>query len=75
MSAEVLDKPNEASKKNEEALVEFKRDSTLEQFLLQKSGNKEKAFTFKQVPLLQELLMNIIFPLSDSYCIKKCYTI
>ena len=49
MSAEVLDKPNEASKKYEEPLVEFKRDSTLEQFLVQKSGNETNAFTFMQI--------------------------
>ena len=49
MSAEVLDKPKEGSKKYEEPLVEFKRDSTLEQFLVQKSGNKIKAFSFMQI--------------------------
>ena len=54
---DVLDKPNEASKKDEEALVKFKTNSTLEQFLLQKSGNKEKAFTFKQILIV---LKNVI---------------
>ena len=43
-----LDKPNEATKKDDEILVKFKTNSTLEQFLLQKTGNKEK-FTFKQI--------------------------
>ena len=52
----VLDKPNETSKKDEEALVKFKTNSTLEQFLLQKTGNKEK-FTFKQILIA---LKNII---------------
>ena len=54
---DVLDKPNEASKKDEEALVKFKTNSTLEQFLLQKTGNKEKAFTFKQILIV---LKNVI---------------
>ena len=37
--------------------VKFKTNSTLEQFLLQKSGNKEKAFTFKQILIV---LKNVI---------------
>ena len=45
---DALDKPNEATKKDDEILVKFKTNSTLEQFLLQKTGNKEK-FTFKQI--------------------------
>ena len=54
---DVLDKTNEATKKDEEVLVKFKTNSTLEQFLLQKSGNKEKAFTFKQILIV---LKNVI---------------
>ena len=44
MAAEVLDKPNEVSKVSEEPLVKFKKDSTLEQFLLQKTGDTNKTF-------------------------------
>jgi len=49
--------PMKLFQKNEEALVKFKKDSSLEQFLLQKSGNKVKAFTFKQILVL---LYNVI---------------
>ena len=42
MTAVVLDKPNEVSKASEEPLVKFKKDSTLEQFLLTKTGDANK---------------------------------
>ena len=44
MTAVVLDKSNEVSKASEEPLVKFKKDSTLEQFLLQKTGDTNKTF-------------------------------
>jgi len=48
MSADVLEETN-LDKKNEEALIEFKKDSKLKDFLFLKSGNKEDSFTFKQI--------------------------
>ena len=42
MTAVVLDKSNEVSKASEEPLVKFKKDSTLEQFLLTKTGDANK---------------------------------
>ena len=57
MAAEVLDKPNEASKISEEPLVKFKRDSTLEQFLLQKTGDENKTFTFMQILIVLKNIM------------------
>ena len=50
MSADVLEDPNRVEK-GEDALVEFKKDSKLKHFLFLKNGNKEKAYTFIQVPL------------------------
>jgi len=42
MTAVVLDRLNEVSKASEEPLVKFKKDSTLEQFLLTKTGDANK---------------------------------
>ena len=61
MSADVLEETN-LDKKNEEALIEFKKDSKLKDFLFLKSGNKEDSFTFKQVSLLLfNLNISILF--------------
>ena len=52
VSTKVLSEPNEASKKCEEPLVEFKMGSALQQFLIRKSKNEIKAFTFQQILVL-----------------------
>ena len=57
MSADILEETN-----LEEALIQFKVDSKLKDFLFLKSGNKEDSFTFKQVSLLLfNLKINILF--------------
>ena len=52
VSTKVLSEPDEASKKCEEPLVEFKMGSALQQFLIRKSKNEIKAFTFQQILVL-----------------------
>ena len=49
MSTKVLNEPNEGSKECQEPLVEFKKGSALEQFLIRKSENEIKTFTFQQI--------------------------
>ena len=72
MSADVLEDPNTVQKR-EDAVVEFKKDSKLKHFLFLKSGNKEKSFTFIQVPLLlfsQQKLLSI--SILDYENLKRC---
>ena len=48
---------SDGSKECQEPLVEFKKGSALEQFLIRKSENEIKTFTFQQILILLKNIM------------------